>query len=467
MARILIIDDETAMCRLLSSLLAQNGYETEAAFSLEEGQQLAEQFSPDVVLLDMILPDGNGLDAIQPIRSVPSVPEVIVLTGYADVDAAELATRRGAWSYIVKSFTTESMLDSVKSALHYRNQKRPTISREVLKTEGIVGTSVAIRKCMELLGKASLTDASILITGETGTGKELFARAIHSNSRRRHRNFVVVDCAALPETLVESVLFGHTKGAFTGAESSRDGLIMQADGGTLFLDEVGELPLTLQKPLLRVLQEHRFRPVGSDKEVESDFRLVAATNRDLTAMVKSGHFREDLLYRLKTFTLSLPPLRSHSEDIQELVAYHMGRACVRSGAPPKTIAPEFFEALTKYEWPGNVRELVQAIDRALLAAQDSETLFPKHLPEEIRVHLARSTTSERAADAPQVSLPPMKPMPSLKEVRETAADAAERRYLIDLLALTKNDVAEACAISELSKSRFYTLLRKHGISTRE
>jgi two-component system NtrC family response regulator len=326
---------------------------------------------------------------------------------------------------------------------------------------------------MELMSKATLTDTSVLILGETGTGKELFARAIHSNSRRRQKNFVVVDCAALPENLVESVLFGYARGAFTGADMPRDGLVKQADGGTLFLDEIGEMPPALQKPFLRVLQEKVFRPVGGDKEIHSDFRLVTATNRDLDDLVAEGRFREDLLFRLRSVTLNLPPLRDRIADIQELIIYHLRRICEQYGWPLKAIAPEFVEFLSQYTWPGNVRELVHALESALIAAEGQGTLFPQHLPDGIRIQVIRRNTSAHIPEQP-ASLSehsganvPTAGIGSLKEIREAAADAAEKQYLLELIAATRNNVNEACQLSDLSRSRFYTLLRKHHISTRE
>jgi len=467
--RILIVDDEVALCNFFGMFLSSHGYDTRICHSLRDGLQALEAFSPDVVLLDVHLPDGSGLDAIQEFRCGSSLPEVVLLTGYAEVDAAELAVRRGAWSYVVKTSRPDVVLESIQSALQCRKARRVTLSRDVLRTDGIVGTNPAFRECLDLLARGALTDASVLIFGETGTGKELFARALHNNSKRRNGNFVVVDCAALPESLVESVLFGYAKGAFTGADCARDGLVKQADGGTLFLDEVGEMPLMLQKPFLRVLQERRFRPVGAEREVESDFRLVAATNRDLDALVRENRFREDLLFRLQGVTLRLPPLRERGSDIQELVFHHMKSVCDRQGIPLKRIAPEFMSYLASYPWPGNVRELVHALESALVAAQGYETLFPQHLPEEIRVKVVRRQTSEyleRQGASPQEAIPMASALTGapLREVRDAAADAAERQYLEELLILTKGDVGQACSRSGLSRSRFYVLLRKHGLS---
>ncbi|HDG97967.1 MAG TPA: sigma-54-dependent Fis family transcriptional regulator, partial [Desulfobacterales bacterium] len=262
--------------------------------------------------------------------------------------------------------------------------------------------------------------------------------------------------------------FGHVKGAFTGAERSQDGLIKQADGGTLFLDEVGELPLSIQSAFLRVLQERRFRPIGGSQEIASNFRLVAATNRDLDQMVKKGHFRQELLFRLRAFTIELPPLREHLEDLKELVMYHMARICQRYGTGTKGISPEFLDALAAHDWPGNVRELVNTLERAIAAARHEPILFPKHLPTYIRVKAVRASVSKEEA-AKKGSLRAATSsvtLPSLRDFREAAVSDAERQYLRDLIALTKGDIREACQISGLSRSRLYALLKKHRLSLR-
>jgi len=350
-------------------------------------------------------------------------------------------------------------------ALQYREEKKAKKPLMALKLDGIVGQNPKMRSCYDLLAQAADSEANVLIYGETGTGKELFARAIHANSRRRNREFVVVDCAALPESLVESALFGYEKGAFTGADKSQTGLIKQADGGTLFLDEVGELPLTMQKAFLRVLQERRFRPLGARQEVESNFRLVAATNRDLDRAVAEGTFRRDLLFRLRALTINLPPLREHLDDIKELVLYHTGRLCEAYGIPQKGFAPEFFDCLMAYDWPGNVRELVNTLDRALAEARHEPTLFPSHLPSYIRVKAVRHAVGGESAGVP-ASLglsAPGAPLPRLREVREAAIAQAEKQYLEELLAIAKNDLKEACRISALSQPRLYALLKKHRI----
>jgi two-component system NtrC family response regulator len=274
---------------------------------------------------------------------------------------------------------------------------------------------------------------------------------------------VVVDCTALPETLVESVLFGHARGAFTGADRSEEGLIKQADGGTLFLDEIGELPVSIQKKFLRVIQDHRFRPVGGRREIESDFRLVAATNRGLESMVREGRFREDLLFRLRTIVIDSPPLREIPEDIKKLTSFYMNDLCERFGIVAKRASPEFWEIVTDYQWPGNVRELIQALEKALLSAKEEPMLFPKHLPTYIRIQVARSSFPQKPAsqERPQKRSGVPKGPPKLKELRKAAVSEAERKYLKDLISFVGGDKNKACRISGLSRSRFYTLLRKY------
>ena len=332
MANILIIDDDVVMTELLSQAIKERGqHDVVCTNTLGEGLAAVKSGIFAVVYLDVCLPDGNGLDAISELRNGLSSPEVIIMTGAGDPDGAELAIKSGAWDYLEKPSSINMMILPLVRALQYRDVKLSPKPLMTLKRQGIVGGSPSIMACLERVAHAAGYDASVLITGETGTGKEGFAWAIHENSRRADKNFVVVDCATLSDTLVESVLFGYQKGAFTGADRSREGLIKQADGGTLFLDEIGELPLAVQKAFLRVLQERRFRPLGGKEELRSDFRLVAATNRDLDRMVLDGQFRSDLLYRIRSFTIELPPLREHPDDIPALVTYHVSRLAERHG----------------------------------------------------------------------------------------------------------------------------------------
>ena len=464
MANILIIDDDRTICETISNLVTRMGHHADSAFTLSQGLDAAQSGKFDIIFLDVRMPDGNGLDVLPKIHAAPSLPEIIIMTGFGDPDGAELAIKHGAWDYIQKPSNVEGITLPLARALQYREEREVRKMSVPLNRQGIVGNSAKIKACLELLAQVASSQTNVLITGETGTGKELFAWAIHKNSSRANKNFVVVDCAALPPNLVESILFGHEKGAFTSADKAQDGLILQADKGTLFLDEVGELPLSIQKNFLRALQERTFRPVGGRHEVVSDFRLIAASNRDLDKMVRESRFREDLLFRLQSFTMDLPPLREHSEDIRDLVIHHMALLCERLGIEKKEFSPEFFDVLTSYPWPGNVRELVNALERALIAARHENILFPKHLPTHIRVHIARSSVHEHETTDTGVGTTP-KLFPKLQEVREKVIAGAEKRYLQDLISFTKGDIREACRISGLSRSRLYLLLKKHHIST--
>jgi len=461
-ARVLIIDDDKLICDWIATAVTQLGHLPFFSHTLEEGFRKVQADSFDVVFIDVRLPDGNGLEIMPKIKTSRSSPEIIVITALGDPDEAERAIKTGAWDYLEKPASFEAIKIPILRALEYRAEKKSGKPPVPLKRKNIIGNSQKIFSCLELLSQAAGSDANVLITGETGTGKELFAKAIHSNSARAKRNFVVVDCTALPETLVESILFGHVRGAFTGAERSEEGLIKQADGGTLFLDEIGELPFLIQKRFLRVIQEHRFRPVGGHQEIASDFRLVAATNRNLENMVRQGRFREDLFFRLRTLIIELPPMREIPEDIKELTAFYMNALCERFGVVPKGTSPEFWNVVTDYQWPGNVRELIQALEKALLSAKDEPLLFPKHLPTYIRIQVARNSFPKSLAGAapPDMRLRGPKEPPQWKEIRKAAVSEAEQQYLKDLISFVGEDINKACRISGLSRSRFYTLLRK-------
>ena len=456
MARVLIIDDDELICEMLSFMVEDMGHSASSATTLKTGFEKASSENFDVIFLDIKMPDGSGLHLLPRIRELPLHPEVIIITGSGDADGAELAIKNGAWDYIQKSSSTKEMLLPFVRALQYREEKNARKPPTALKLNGVIGKSPSMNVCLDLLAQAAQSEVNVLLTGETGTGKEVFARAIHENSMRAENNFVVVDCTALPATLVESVLFGHEKGAFTGADRAQVGLVRQAHAGTLFLDEIGELPLAVQKAFLRVLQEHRFRPVGAKREIESNFRLIAATNRNLEKMVQDGMFRSDLLFRVRTDAIELPPLSARKGDIKELAMYHMARVCERYQIGTKGFSPEFFDALMAYEWPGNVRELVNAMERAISDAYHEPTLFPKHLPLDLRVKLARSSVKKEAIPTAEGVVP----LGSLAECRH----AAEGRYLRDLMFQTKGKIKEACRISGLSRSRLYVLLKEHNLS---
>ncbi|MCL4691628.1 MAG: sigma-54 dependent transcriptional regulator [Candidatus Hydrogenedentes bacterium] len=469
MASVLIVEDNELFSKALAGFVKRRGHQVSFAYTCENGVATAHEECVDVVFLDVRLPDRIGTHAVAQFRQVASDPEVIVMTGLADVESAEVSMRQGAWAYIVKGTSFDPFLGALDAALNHREEKlrSPQSSVDRIHREGLVGSSPQFCGILSAVARVAPTNANVLVTGETGTGKERLARAIHVNSARAEGNFVIVDCAALPGSLVESILFGHVRGAFTGADRERQGLIQQANGGTLFLDEIGELPSVIQPALLRVLQERRFRPIGATGEVRSDFRLIAATNRDLDEMAQHGQFREDLLFRLRGFTINIPPLRERTVDIQDITNHHIGKICRRAGIALKRLSPEFFDTLARYPWPGNVRELVQALESAVANAHRHDTLFPLHLPDHIRVHVARMSTqcqSFHGLLTPD-AVPP-EALPTLNTVREAAIRNSESAYLKELLAHTQGRIDEACRISGLSRSRLYALLKEHGITVR-
>lgn len=457
MVRVVIIEDDPQYAELLKRQASAEDLEVVCCRTLREGQEAIANFGPEVVLLDVCLPDGSGLDRIRSIKVAPSLPEVIVITASGEEDGAELAIRSGVWGYWQKGRSLRELMLSIVQAAAYRSDRVSRRDWRALDLKGLVGDSQAMVACFEVIAEASAGDLPVLICGETGTGKERIATTVHGNSSRAGHPFIVVDCASLTDTLVESTLFGHDKGAFTGASADRVGLVRQANGGTLFLDEIGELPLGAQKSFLRVLQEKRFRPVGSDREMFSDFRLLAATNRDLRKMVDAGDFREDLYFRLRSMEIALPPLRDRDGDVVKIAEAVAESTCDRLALPRKRLSARFGEALLDYSWPGNVRELQHAVECAVVASAQSKSLEVIHLPIQIRIQLARaSVRPELNPAAPQTKI---SEHPTLAEVR----DATSRSYLIQLLDDVHGDIERACEIAEVSRSRFYGLLKEYGI----
>lgn len=458
MARILIIDDDVLFGEMLVSAMVLRGHEALAATTVTQGREALTSGGFDIVFLDVLLPDGNGLKLLPDIREDISAPEIIIITGAGDADGAEIALRNGALNYLQKPASLATMTQAVERALAFRQSKGSgAVSPDRI---GLVGKSASMMRCFQLMGEAAASDVSVLICGDTGTGKELFARAIHQNSTCSEGPFVVVDCAAIAKPLIESELFGYERGAFTGADVARDGLIQQAHGGTLFLDEIGELPVLQQKALLRVLQEHRFRPVGAKEEKFSDFRVVAATNRDLGEMAERGLFRKDLLFRLQAVRLDLPPLRERGNDISELAISFAEKLCRHYALVPKVLSRPLLKELAAYPWPGNVRELRNVIEQCLLSGRSADTLLPEHLPSHIRVYAARGRLEKHSVAKPVLS----GTLPSWKEYKEVALASIEREYLIRVLNEAGGKVSRASEIANISRQRLYTLLRKHAIS---
>ncbi|MGB3226266.1 MAG: sigma-54 dependent transcriptional regulator [Desulforhopalus sp.] len=472
---ILIIDNDPRVFDILLKCKDKLNVPFSYAPTLQEGLEKYRSSNHQIVLMRDSLTDGYACYAIQDFCNETQSPEIIIYSTNGNPEHVEVALKSGAWDYIIGPSPEHFLPDLVHRALRYRQSKKdiePLTKNEIrdqLKHHGIIGHSLAIQKCINFAAKVAQSDSNVLITGETGTGKELFAAVIHNLSNRASKHLTIVDCAALPSTLVESILFGHAKGSFTGADRAQAGIIKQSDGGTLFLDEVAEMPTEIQKKFLRVIQERKYLPVGSGVETKSDFRLIAATNKDLYAMVKEGTFREDLLFRLKTFHLELPPLRMRSTDIAELVYHYRDLYCKRNKLKKKKLSSDYIMFLSQYDWPGNVRELFQAIECSIASAQDSTILYSKHLPLNIRIQIAKNKIKgtdvhEPEVDEPDSAPPDLHDMPTIKGDRDRVIANQEKKYLTQLLALSKGNIRKCCETSGLSRSRLYDLLKKYQLS---
>ncbi|WP_300162990.1 sigma-54 dependent transcriptional regulator [Solidesulfovibrio sp.] len=467
MARILVIDDDGFFREFLSRLLAAEGHAVAGAADLAEAARRAGEADFDLIFLDVRLPDGSGLDLLPRLKALPGEPEVVIVTGAGDPDGAELAILSGAWDYIEKTASQEALRLACLRALRFREMKQDSLP---VRRGGIIGSGPTMERALRQMGRAARSLANVLLFGETGTGKELFARAIHENSARSAAECVVVDCAGLTESLLASELFGHRKGAFTGAAADKPGLLARAHGGTLFLDEVSELSLEMQKGFLRLLESRTYRPLGDNREIPVDFRLVCASNRDMAAMVAAGTFREDLYYRIRAVTIALPPLREIPEEIPELAEHHLTRICRAGRLPLKTLAPELLELFRQYDWPGNIRELAHVLEALAAAAPLESELLPSHLPRDLRVRFVRSRVERGRgkAAAPSPGLPaasagPPPALPDWNAYKRDAHDRVEREYLAALVAAAGGEVRAAMDLSGLSQSRLYGLLRKHGL----
>jgi len=458
MAKFLLIDDEQMMHVLFSDVAVGLGHEFEAASSLAEGWAKARSGDHDVIFLDVLLPDGNGIDELNRFRGLPSGPEIIVITSYADSSGAATVLQQGGWEYLTKPLTVDKVEQSMRDVVTYRQHQISAPSAES-RPSGIIGTSPQLMQCLSKISEVAHMDVTAMIYGETGTGKELFAKAVHAQSERASKPFVTLDCAALSPTLIGSQLFGHVRGAFTGADRSREGVVAQAHTGTLFMDEIGELPMEMQASFLRVLEIGRFRPVGSQKERESNFRLVAATNKDLEEMARLGLFRSDLLYRLRGVTVTLPPLRERQEDLEPLVRYYIDQACAEVDGGNKEISDEFWATLRAYPWPGNVRELKHALYRALAAAQDGPVIYSRHLPTQVRIKAAQQGIDRDSVSPETLAVSAVEAFPLLKDYR----DKAEREYVEMLLERANRSMKQAAEVAGVSRGYLYELLKKHGV----
>ncbi|MCC6526440.1 MAG: sigma-54-dependent Fis family transcriptional regulator [Polyangiaceae bacterium] len=391
MRRILVVDDEESLRLVLKTFLKRHGYEVEVAENGEQALALVETFGPDFILTDVRMPKMGGLDLMSTLKAKGDPATVIVMSAYGNVELALEAMKAGAYDYVHKPFKNDEVLLALRKAEEREMLRRENraLRQEVLKEasfEQMLAKSPQMRAIFKTISKVADYKTTALVTGESGVGKELVARALHQRSARRDGPFVAVNCAAIPETLLESELFGHKRGAFTDASQDRAGLFEQADRGTLFLDEIGELPLSLQVKLLRALQDEIVRRIGDSRDIKVDVRIVTATQRDLAAEVAAGRFREDLYYRINVLHLVVPPLRDRREDIPLLVDHFIARNNVRLGTEIRAVSPETRRLLLEYSWPGNVRELENTIERAMVLCE-GETLTNADLPE--RIHQAR------------------------------------------------------------------------------
>jgi len=398
--RILLVEDDASQSAMFALELKRRGYRVDAERSAHAAVARVEKEIFDAVVTDLRLGSGDGLQVLAAAKASQPETGVIVITGHGSIDTAVAAMKAGAFDYLTKPVEPEELVLALRKSIEHRDLigEVRRLRAEVRERQGfskIVSASPAMRKILDLISKVASTDATVLITGESGTGKELAARAIHENSPRRDGSFVAINCGALPEGLLESELFGHVKGSFTGADRNKRGLFEEASGGTLFLDEITETTPGLQVKLLRALQEGEIRRVGDNHPVKVSARVVAASNRDLTKLVADGKFRDDLYYRLKVFPIEIPPLRERVEDVMPLAEAFLKKARVRTGSLAAKFSPAAAKALKAYAWPGNVRELEHAVERALIMAA-RPTIEPADLPPEIGAAAAAPAKNGRA-----------------------------------------------------------------------
>jgi two-component system response regulator PilR (NtrC family) len=382
--RLLIIDDEQSMLDLLSLLFEEEGFDVTTASSVSQAREQLGGITPDLVLCDILMPDGSGLDVLQEIKSGPNAPPVLMMTAYPSTRSAIEAMKLGAYDYIAKPFHTDEVKLLAAKALEKADLEEENLYlkkelQERYTFANIIGRSSKMQAIFSLIERVARTTSTVLVHGESGTGKELIARAIHFASPRADERFLSINCGALPETLLESELFGHERGAFTGAVKEKKGLFQEASGGTLFLDEIGEMTPTMQVKLLRALQERKIRKVGGNQEEEVDVRVIAASNQNLEEKIAQGELREDLYYRINVIPIHLPPLRERREDIPLLVDFFIEKFSRRMEVPPKGVSGEALTALERYEWPGNVRELENLVERCLALAP-GPTITLRDLP---------------------------------------------------------------------------------------
>ena len=444
--RVLVIDDELDMLENCARLLSHLGYLVVTEADSTNAPTMFERERPDLVLTDLRMPGLDGLGVLRAIRAIDPSATVILITAFATIETAVEAVKEGAFDYLPKPFSGDQLRVCIERALEQRrlreeNRRLLEQLTETYRFDKIIGRSLPMLQVFETIKKVAKSEANILIVGETGTGKELIARSLHVNSRRTSKPFIPVDCASLPENLLESELFGHEKGAFTGAQATRPGLFEFASGGTIFLDEVGDIGMNLQAKLLRVLQEREVRRVGSNRTIEVDVRVISATNHDLDVQMKAGRFREDLYYRLNVVSLALPPLAERREDVILLATHYLKDTAARYAKDVLVFAPEALELLVAAPWPGNVRQLVNVIEQVV--ALCASGVVPASL------------VQQALKDEPT-------PLASLEEAR----GAFEREYLVRILRMTGGNVTHAAKLAQRNRTEFYKLLERHRLESK-
>ena len=455
-ATILVVDDEPNMCRILEKTLSLEGHEVAAFTQSERALAALGDVSPDVVLTDLMMPGIDGMAMLEAVKAHDASIPVVVLTAHGSIEGAVNAIKSGAFDYATKPFLTEELLLTINKALEIRRLRDERSSVEELwrrsqHDDEPVGVSEAWRAVMDLVNKVSVSPSAVLIHGETGVGKEVIAQTIHRRSGRSAGRFVPINCAAIPETLIESELFGFERGAFTGASSRKLGLIELANGGTLFLDEIGELPLAMQAKLLRVLQDGQVQRLGATRAAQADVRVIAATNRNLVEETQAGRFREDLYYRLNVLAVEIPPLRRRRDDIPALTEHFVAEIAREAGRDAPGISDDAAHALRRYRWPGNARELRNVLERTI-ALLDGDTIGTDDLP----------------IDLAQAALENLTPLPtSFLEggSYQDARDRFEREFMVRALERTEGNVSAAARTAGMSRRNFYEKLEKLNIDT--
>jgi two-component system response regulator HydG len=452
--KVMVVEDDDEVARAVARRLGGDGLEVEVSSDPQPviARLAADLGDWDVVILDVGLPGMSGLEVLQHFREAGSLSSVIMLTGDSTANTAAACMRAGAFYYLTKPFEAFQLSSMVQSAARYSRLRKQLVQQSPAPESMLIGQSAPMRRLRDALERLAEQDVPILIQGESGTGKELVARALHDRGRRRKARFVALNCGAIPESLIDSELFGHIRGAFTGATTDRPGVFVEADGGTLFLDEIGDMPVPVQARLLRVLQEGEVRPVGGSGTKSVDVRVIAATHVELGAAVEHGKFRQDLYYRLNVVTMRVPSLRERLDDLPLLAAHFLKK---HGGATPPAITAEALEAMVEYSWPGNVRELENAILHAV-ALRRSHEIGPESLPPHIGGRLRGNSAAVPAADVDDT-------VGSLTEAKRRAANEFEKRYLTRVMEKSKGSVSEGARLAGLDRTNFRRLLQRHGL----